>query len=89
MDPQKASYFIGRDKFPKQFLKALSYEYSPSSLMIYLGLKGIDLEEYGFGNHNIWHLEQWDINKSWREIRENNYERPWMFFFYPHFAHTS
>jgi all-trans-retinol 13,14-reductase len=83
MDPQKASYLIGRDHFPKKDIEALSYKYSPSSLMIYLGVKGIDLRDYGFGNHNIWHLEQWDINKSWDEIKVNNYEKPWMFFSTP------
>lgn len=83
MDPQKAAQLIGREKFPNGHLQPLSYEYSPSSLMIYLGIKGIDLRDYGFGNHNVWHLEQWDINRAWREIRQNHYEKPWMFFSTP------
>lgn len=83
MDPQKASRMIGQDKFPRNYLKKLSYEYSPSSLMVYLGVKDIDLFEYGFGNHNIWHLEQWDLNQSWRDIKNNRYDKPWMFFSTP------
>lgn len=88
MDPQKASYLIGRSKFPGKELKSLSYQYSPSSLMIYLGIKGIDLRDYGFGNHNLWHLEQWDINKAWRELRNNDYDQPWIFLSTPT-LHTS
>lgn len=79
MDPQKAARLIGNDKVPKAYRESLSYDYSPSSLMVYLGVKGIDLREHGFGNHNIWHLEQWDLNKCWKESRANNYEKPWLF----------
>lgn len=79
MDPQKASYMIGREKFPKEYLPALSYDYSPSILMIYLGIKGIDLRDFGFGNHNTWHLEQWDLNQTWKDSRTNCYDKPWVF----------
>lgn len=79
MDPQAVSKMIGRDKFPNKYLPSLSYKYTPSSFLIYLGIKGIDLRDFGFGNHNTWHLEQWDMNKSWKEALENNYQRPWIF----------
>jgi phytoene dehydrogenase-like protein len=48
-------------------------------MVIYLGLRGIDLREYGYGNYNRWHLEQWDMNRCWGEIMTGNYDRPWMF----------
>lgn len=79
MDPQISSKLIGREKFPKRYLPPLSYDYTQSSFFVYLGVKGIDLADYGFGNHNTWHLEQWDMNASWRDTRENCYERPWIF----------
>jgi all-trans-retinol 13,14-reductase len=88
MDPQKASYMIGREEFPKQNIPFLSYEYSPSSLIVYLGIKGIDLRDYGFGNYNIWHLEQWNINQIWKDIQKNCYDKPWVFFSTPT-LHTS
>jgi len=88
MDPQKASYMIGRNEFPKLDLPLLSYEYSPSSIIVYLGIKDIDLRDYGFGNHNIWHLEQWDINQAWKDISVNCYDKPWVFFSTPT-LHTS
>lgn len=79
MDPQAASKMIGRERFPSKFLPSLSYDYTQSSFFVYLGVKGIDLRDYGFGNHNTWHLEQWDMNQSWKETRENNYDLPWIF----------
>lgn len=78
MDPQQASHMIGRHKFPSASLPALSYDYSPASFIIYLGLKNIDLEQYGFGNHNIWHLSQWNMNKAWQEMRRNCFDSPWI-----------
>ena len=79
MDPQKTSFMIGRDKFPSSSLPALSYEYSGSSLMVYLGLKNIDLKKYGFGSFNTWHLTEWDQNAAWhRQLRDNN-GTPWVF----------
>lgn len=78
-DPQMISKMIGREKFPKKYLKPLSYEYSPAGIMIYLGLKDIDLRDYGFGSFNIWHQEQWDMNKSWKEQLSDNFDNPWFF----------
>ena len=79
---------IGREKFLKNELASLSYGYSPSSLIAYLGVRGINLKDYGFGNHNIWHLEQWDLNQIWRDVDANCYDKPWVFFSTPT-LHTS
>lgn len=78
-DPQKMAKTIGWTKFPVDQQEKLSYEYSPAGVMIYLGLKGIDLREHGFGKFNIWHLEDWDMNKMWKEMGEVNFEKPWIF----------
>ncbi len=78
MDPQQTSYMIGREKFPSPFLPALSYRYSPSGIMIYLGLD-LDPSDYGFGKFNTWHLEQWDMNTIWEEQRNDNFDKPWFF----------
>ncbi|MBI4440650.1 NAD(P)/FAD-dependent oxidoreductase [Candidatus Woesearchaeota archaeon] len=88
MDPQKASYLIGREKFPDSFLPALSYKYSPSGVMVYLGLSGIDLKKYGFGSFNTWHLEQWDMNQMWLEQGQHQFDHPWIFISTPT-LHTS
>lgn len=79
-DPQNsAKHLIGWDKIPQKFRKALSYEYAPAGIMMYLGVKDLDLKKHGFGSFNIWHLEQWDMNKMWKEQLEGNFENPWMF----------
>ncbi len=78
-DPKKMANVIGWEKFPPEEQKKLDYKYSPAGVMIYLGLKDIDLRQFGFGSFNIWHCEQWDMNKMWKEMGEVNFENPWIF----------
>lgn len=78
-DPQKMSEMIGLQYFPKAEQKKLDYKYSQAGVMIYLGLKDIDLRDYGFGSFNTWHLEQWDMNQMWREMGQVNFSKPWIF----------
>lgn len=87
-DPQKMSRTIGLEKFPPSYHKPLSYQYSGTAVTVYLGLKGIDLREYGFGSYNTWHLEQWDLNLTWKEALNADWSRPWMFLATPT-LHTS
>lgn len=79
MDPQKAARMIGLEKFSRREQKLLNYEYSQSGVMIYLGLKNIDLKQFGFGKHNIWHCEDWDMNKMWRDMANGDFKKPWIF----------
>jgi len=73
------SQVIGLEKFPPEYHKPLKYEYSQTALTVYLGLKGIDLREHGFGRHNTWHLEQWDMNETWEQEMRQDWSRPWVF----------
>lgn len=80
MDPQKASHLIGWEKFPDEHRKKLTYEYSPAGVVVYLGLKNdIDLRKFGFGNYNIWHNEQWNMNTMWKEMGKAHFANPWVF----------
>jgi len=79
MDPQKAATMMGVESFPSEDREKLSYTYSPSSFVVYLGLKDIDLREYGFGSHNTWRMEQWDMNKIWQDLLDDKYDKPWIF----------
>ncbi len=79
MDPQAAAKMIGLEKFPAAYAKRLQYEYSGGSMMIYLGLKNIDLEKCGLGRFNIWHLAQWDVNKIWKDQQQDDFSKPWFF----------
>ncbi len=79
MDPQKASSLIGRDHFSKKDIERLSYDYSPSGVVVYLGLKDIDLRAHGFGSYNIWRMSDWDMNAMWARQRRGDLENPWLF----------
>jgi len=79
MDPQKASHIIGRQHFPSGYSKKLDYKYSPSGMMIYLGLKDLDLKALGFGRFNTWHLDQWDMNQMWKDQAKGDFSKPWIF----------
>ncbi|MGE0711499.1 MAG: phytoene desaturase family protein [Planctomycetota bacterium] len=80
MDPQRASHLIGREAFPRSTLRQLDYSYSPSGVILYLGLEGLDLRDHGFGNFNIWQLFQWDMNRIFAEsLEDQRWDRPWVF----------
>ncbi len=83
IDPKRASQMIGQEKFPEPYRKKLAYDYSVSSIMVYLGVKDLDLKKLGLGSFNIWHMEQWDMNKIWREQSENNFSNPFFFLSLP------
>lgn len=78
-DPQAMAQVIGLEHFPRRDRRALDYTYSPSGMMIYLGLRGVDLRAHGFGNFNTWHLEQWDMDRAWREQTAGDFSKPWIF----------
>lgn len=79
-DPQKtAAELFGWENFPASFQKPLRYDYSWTALTVYLGIKGLDLREYGFGSHNTWQLEQWDLNTIWDQGMRQDWSAPWMF----------
>lgn len=79
MDPKKAAEMIGMEKFPASYQKKLQYKQSGSSVIIYLGLKNIDLKKLGLGKFNIWHYEQWDVNKTWNDQDKGDFSKPWFF----------
>ncbi len=79
IDPRRTAEMIGMHKFPRNWQRKLDYKYSPSGIMIYLGLKDIDLRKHGFGSFNIWHLEQWDMNTMWKEQAHGDFSKPWLF----------
>lgn len=63
LDAQLSLDLIGREHFPKGFLRKLDYDYGPSVVSVYLGLKDIDLRDYGLGEQNIfWHPKA-DLNE--------------------------
>jgi all-trans-retinol 13,14-reductase len=61
-DPKVAAQMIGPEHFSTGMRKKLAYDYSYSNFIVYGAVRDIDLRDYGFGNWNIFHSEQDNIN---------------------------
>ena len=46
--------------------RRLDYDYSCGTFTMYLGVRGLDLREHGFGSFNVWHYPHDDINRHLR-----------------------
>lgn len=79
-DPQQSLKLLGEERFPARFRRKLHYEYSTSALSVYLGLRGIDLRNYGFGDENLfWHPEV-DLNQIYeRQFAQGIPDEPYFF----------
>src|SRR6185503_8950453 len=56
------------------------YEYSGGTLNLFLGVRGLDLRQHGFGSFNVWHYPGDDINAMYaRQNRAHDYSDPWLF----------
>lgn len=65
---------------PKREEERFTYDYSSSNFTLYLGVRDLDLREYGFGNHNVWHYPHEDINAMYRvQGKDNDLSNPWLF----------
>ena len=71
-DPRKLERFLSVSK-------PIQHDFSLTAVTCRLTIQGIDLRDHGFGRHNTWHLEQWDVNRSWDEALGGDWSRPWMF----------
>jgi len=79
-DPKWFVSTIGRQHFPKEFLGKIEYDYSASSFSVYLGVRGIDLRDYGFGNWNVWHYPSLDLNAIYAaQHGRGDLSDPWLF----------
>ena len=55
------------------------YAYSHGGVTLYLGLKGIELRDYGFGSFNVWSYPHDDIDRIYREQSAGDLSSPWLF----------
>jgi phytoene dehydrogenase-like protein len=79
-DPQRSLDLIGPEKFPARFRRRLSYEYSTSALSVYLGLSGIELRDFGFGDENLFWYPAVDLNAVYdRQFADSIPEEPYFF----------
>jgi all-trans-retinol 13,14-reductase len=75
-DPKRAAEMIGIDKFSPKVRKALDYDYSWSSFVLYGVVKDLDLSRHGFGNWNVWHCQE-DQNAAFEAMYHHiDYSKP-------------
>ena len=77
MDPRRAAEMIGLERFAADVRRRLDYEYSPSNFMAYCVVDGLDLREHGFGEWNLFHSEQEDLNRCFDDMYvRGDYSKP-------------
>lgn len=80
IDPQRTISLLGDRHVPRAYRKRVAYPYSSGNLTLYLGVRGIDLRDHGFGSWNVWHYPHDDINAIYRrQLVDEDYREPWLF----------
>jgi all-trans-retinol 13,14-reductase len=72
LDPKQAAKMVGQNQFSAAVNRRLNYDYSPSNFMAYCVVKDLDLRKYGFGNWNVFHTEQQDLNLAFHQMYEQH-----------------
>ncbi len=76
-DPRVTARLAGERHFGK---RELEYDYSCGTFTLYLGIRGLDLREHGFGSFNVWHYPHEDINRIYDDqLRRHDLSNPWLF----------
>jgi all-trans-retinol 13,14-reductase len=56
------------------------YAYSCGTFTMYLGVRGLDLRDYGFGSHNVWHYPHDDLDRIYDDqLVRHDLSQPWLF----------
>lgn len=80
VDPKLTRDLVGAHHFAKGDAQRFDYAYSSSTFTLYLGLRGLDLREHGFGSHNVWHYPHDDIGAMYRrQLEQHDLSDPWLF----------
>ena len=79
-DPNNLFNLLPKNALGFRFRKKLNYSYSPSAFTVYLGIKNLDLTNYGFGAWNVWNYSSLDINKIFiDQLDDSNFDNPSLF----------
>ncbi|MBS2029265.1 MAG: NAD(P)/FAD-dependent oxidoreductase [Deltaproteobacteria bacterium] len=80
VDPKRTARLAGEQSFTGQDAERLDYDYSSGTITLYLGIRGLDLREHGFGSHNVWHYPHADLNRIYDDqLLRNDLRDPWLF----------
>ncbi|HEY8079965.1 MAG TPA: NAD(P)/FAD-dependent oxidoreductase [Labilithrix sp.] len=72
-DPRATARLAGLEPFSE-------YAYSCGTFTMYLGLRGIDLRDHGFGSFNVWHYPHEDLNRLYDDqLVRHDLSNPWLF----------
>jgi len=80
MDPRATVGLAEAKAFPKSFVRGIPDDYSYGGISLYLGLKDIDLRDFGFGSFNVWSYPHDDLDRIYADQGErNDLSDPWLF----------
>lgn len=80
VDPRRTAELAGDENFSSADKKYLAYDYSCGTYTMYLGIKGLDLREHGFGSYNVWRYPHDDINRIYDDqLLRHDISNPWLF----------
>jgi phytoene dehydrogenase-like protein len=79
VDPRMTAKLAGAGDLQRDASR-LRYKYSASTVTMYLGVRGLDLRDHGFGSFNVWHYPHDDINQIYDDqLRRCDLTNPWLF----------
>jgi phytoene dehydrogenase-like protein len=80
IDPARTATLLGDSALPRRWRTRLRYGYSAGSFTMYLGLRGIDLRDHGFGSWNVWHYPHDDLDRIYADqVARGDLSDPWLF----------
>jgi phytoene dehydrogenase-like protein len=80
VDPKVTGDLVGVDQLDARSRDALRYEYSAGTITLYLGLRGLDLRDHGFGSFNVWHYPHDDLERIYdNQLLYHDLSNPWLF----------
>lgn len=80
VDPKLMARLVGPEHLDARDRRRLDYEYSCGTITLYLGLRGLDLRDHGFGSFNVWHYPHADLNRIYDDqLRRHDLSDPWLF----------
>lgn len=80
VDPRVTAALAGEHRFGRGDARHLRYDYSSSTFTMYLGVRGLDLRDHGFGSFNVWHYPHEDIDRMYDDqLVRHDLSDPWLF----------
>ena len=80
VDPRRTAQLLGEEHLGPKDRRFLDYEYSCGTFTMYLGVRGLDLRDHGFGSYNVWHYPHADLNRIYDDqLRRHDLSNPWLF----------